>query len=121
VGVTDAASDPPGLRLTVTRETPRTRVAVTGELDLASAEQFVAGLRRELAERPVLLDLGGLSFLDSSGLRAIDTVLRDVDREGWSFGVCAGLADPVRQVLEMTGMLGLLPIVGTEAPVATDR
>jgi anti-sigma B factor antagonist len=108
--------DPSGLRLTVSRGTGQTLVAVTGELDMASAERFVAGLREELRRAPVLLDLAGLSFLDSSGLRAVDTVLGDVDREGWSLGVRAELANAVRQVLEMTGMIGLLPIEAPEAP-----
>jgi anti-sigma B factor antagonist len=106
------------LRLTVTRQTRRTRVAVRGELDLASAGQFVVALQDELARAPVLLDLSELSFLDSSGLRAVDAVLRDVGREGWSLAVCAELADPVRQVLELTGMIGLLPIEEPEVPAA---
>jgi anti-sigma B factor antagonist len=110
------ATDPPVLVLTVTAGARRTRVAVTGELDLASAGKFAAGLREELARGPVLLDLAGLSFLDSSGLRAVDDVLRDVDREGWSLGVCAELASAVRQVLEITGMIGLLPIEEPDAP-----
>jgi anti-sigma B factor antagonist len=46
------------------------RVALRGELDLEHAYTFDEELRRVEGERPscVVLDLRGLSFLDSSGL-----------------------------------------------------
>ncbi len=46
------------------------RIALRGELDLEHAYTFDEELRRVEAERPpcLVLDLRGLSFLDSSGL-----------------------------------------------------
>jgi anti-sigma B factor antagonist len=85
-------------------------IAVEGELDLATADEFTAGVRRELAGAAVVLDLSGLSFVDSSGVRALDDLVRETDREGWALSIDARLPEGVRQVLRLTGMLDLLPI-----------
>jgi anti-anti-sigma factor len=100
----------PALRLSVVRSGERTVVAVTGELDLDTAGEFAVGLREALAGGPVVLDICELSFIDSSGLRALDAVLEEVDREGWTFAIRRDLAPAVRQVFELTGMIELLPI-----------
>jgi anti-anti-sigma factor len=47
-------------------------LALAGELDLASAPDLEAAVReREETAETILLDLRGLSFMDSSGLRVI--------------------------------------------------
>jgi anti-sigma B factor antagonist len=85
------------------------RLVAAGELDLATAPGFRDELRRALAAGPVRLELGGLTYMDSSGVRVLDGVVRDLDREGWILTVAPELRRPVRQVLEMTGMIGVLP------------
>jgi anti-sigma B factor antagonist len=110
--VTALPPEQPPLRLSVVRADERTVVGVAGELDLASAGEFAAGLRDALAGGPVVLDISELSFIDSSGLRALDAVLEAVDREGWTLAIRPDLAPAVRQVLELTGMIELLPIAG---------
>ena len=92
----------PDFRISVSRGDGEGVVAAAGDLDLASAEAFRATLREQLAEGPVRLDLSELAFMDSSGVRVLDAVLRDVDREGWALTIGAALGDNVRQVLEMT-------------------
>ena len=47
-------------------------LAVAGEVDLVSAPQLLAALRDALASgRPVVVDLGAVTFLDSSGLNVL--------------------------------------------------
>ena len=87
----------------------RTVVRVTGEVDLATADQLDATLRAELATAPLRLDLGGVSFMDSSGIRLLDALLRDCEREGWELSIEAEMTPAVVQVLELTGMLEVLP------------
>jgi anti-anti-sigma factor len=65
---------------------------------------------RSLADGPVLLDLGGVSFIDSSGIAVLDAVLRLAAAEGRLLTVAATLQPRVRQVLEMTAMLGALTL-----------
>jgi anti-sigma B factor antagonist len=102
------ASD--GLRLTVAGGSGERTVAAVGELDLATADAFAAALRDHLAGGPVLLDLREVSFMDSSGVRVLDALLRDVAREGWSLAVRPEMQNSVRMVLEMTGMIDALPL-----------
>lgn len=99
----------PPFSVTVTRTGEQAVLAVTGELDLATVEAFANEVHQQLAEGPVLLDLRELSFMDSSGIRALDGLLRAVAREGWSLRVGSDLHDSVRRVLEITGMLAMLP------------
>ncbi len=109
--MTDTAPGLPPFRLTVTRVEEQTVLAVSGELDLATVGEFTAGVGKCLAEGPTTLDLHELSFMDSSGVRALDGLLRDAAREGWSFAIRGDLQRNVRRVLELTGMLAALPLV----------
>ena len=90
----------------------RTRVVVVGELDIATSPVLAEVLREQLASAQVVLDLAGVQFMDSSGVRVIDRVLRDCDAQAMDLVVDPNLPPPVTQVLEMTGMLGVLPMAG---------
>ncbi len=82
------------------------RLALHGELDLARAEEVEAELLRigrVAAGRGVLLDLRGLTFLDSSGLRVIISA-NDRSRQGDVPLTVVRGPDQVHNVLEITGM-----------------
>jgi anti-anti-sigma factor len=102
--------EPPELHITALSADGVTVVAVAGEIDIATAGEFTAALREQLAAAPVLLDLRRLTFMDSSGVRALDAVLGDVAREGWAFEIRSDMHANVRQVLRLTGMLDALPL-----------
>jgi anti-anti-sigma factor len=76
-----------------------------GELDLDTAhavEQQLADLRAGGCER-LVLDLRGLRFMDSTGLRLVirwDTAARE---DGFEFAIVPG-ADVVQRVFQLTGM-----------------
>jgi anti-anti-sigma factor len=97
------------VRIASSTRADRTAVAVTGEIDLASADAMGDAVREHLRAGPVLLDLSRVEFMDSSGVRALDTLLREVDEEGWDLLVVPTLTDAVAQVLELTGMRDQLP------------
>ena len=102
---------PPIFSLDVTADDDgRTTVAVGGELDLATAEEFSTAVRGALAGGPVLIDLAELSFMDSAGVRALNTALREAAEHGRELRVCEGMQPSVVQMLKLTGMLGLLPV-----------
>lgn len=80
-------------------------VRVTGELDLANAEQL--DQRLALEDCPMLLDLRNVSFMDGSALRVL---LRHRDRcteQGKELRIVA-VSSPVRRVLELTELNDLL-------------
>ena len=89
-----------------------TRVAVTGEIDLVTSATLAEVLREQLAAGPVLLDLAQVVFLDSSGVRMLDDAVRAAAQTGTDFAIDATMQPPVTQVLELTGMLEILPIAG---------
>jgi anti-sigma B factor antagonist len=106
--------DLPEFRLAVTAADGRAVLAAAGELDIAHTDELMSALHEQLARGPVHLDLSGLTFMDSSGVRLLDTVMRDVAAQGQALTMAPELQRAVRRVLELTGMLALLPF---EPPV----
>jgi anti-anti-sigma factor len=84
-------------------------VTLQGELDLdragAVADQL-GGLADQGASS-VVVDVSGLSFIDSSGLRALLTARERLEGAGVSLKLTA-LSPAVERVLEMTGTRALL-------------
>jgi anti-anti-sigma factor len=66
-----ALQAPQPFRCDIVHEPGRVRVAPAGELDLLTAEPLVQTIRelRRSGVEHVVLDLRGLSFIDSSGVR----------------------------------------------------
>ena len=100
----------PGFSTSAVEEDGWTVLTVLGEVDLASAPTLREELLRRLREGPVVLDLAGLEFLDSSGVRVLSHALRACETDGLELRVRPQLTSAVRQILEMTGMLAALPL-----------
>jgi anti-anti-sigma factor len=86
------------------------RVSVVGELDMATAPVMRERLVRVLqAQRPAVLeiDLAGVTLLDCAGVRALVAVRTAALQAGCRMQVCH-LQPIVRQVLDVTGLLGVL-------------
>jgi anti-anti-sigma factor len=82
-------------------------LALIGELDLAYADEVIERFG-ELgkAGAHVRLDLSRVTFLDSTGLRAIITGLNSASRDGWQLEIGPEVTRQVRRVLELSGMTG---------------
>jgi anti-anti-sigma factor len=89
-----------------------THVVLTGELDLSTAKQIDEELGRIESERPdtVVIDLSGLTFLDSSGLRAIVGADQRARRENRRVVVIRG-PDAVQRVFSITHLDEQLELV----------
>ena len=69
----------------------RAVVALRGELDLSTVDEVRDRLDTlRAANRPVVLDLDGLTFMDSTGIRLVLESVRHSEREGWPFAVTRG-------------------------------
>ena len=101
-------SGEPNFAITVQRRGELCTVSVAGELDLSTAPQFEAAMQEQLEIGPVTLHLEQLSFMDSSGVRALHALLPYRDGDPPRLTISPVLQDNVRQVLQMTGMLHLL-------------
>lgn len=93
------------LRCEIERNGTSASVHPIGELDLDSAhrvEEALAGLREEGLD-DLVLDLRGLTFMDSTGLRLVirwDTAAKE---GGFRFAVVPG-EEVVQRVFRLTGM-----------------
>jgi anti-anti-sigma factor len=102
---------PPG-RLTVSTHSAsdgRFRLAVAGELDIASVDELRAALSAALDQGPsaVLVDLDALTFMDSTGISALVAAHRQAAAGGVVLTV-VNSRGIVRRVLELTGTLSQL-------------
>lgn len=62
----------------------------------------------------VILDLNGVTFIDSSGLGALLSVMRNLGERGGDFRVCA-VAKPIRVLFELVRLHKVLDIHETRA------
>jgi anti-anti-sigma factor len=92
------------VQVEVTTEGDRVTATVGGEIDAATAERFEQELIPALANATsVVLDLTEVSFMDSSGLRALVTVHSDVTSRGGSVAL-GGQSSAVERLLSVTGL-----------------
>jgi anti-anti-sigma factor len=101
------------LTLTTSPEPDAVRVSLTGELDLSSALVFDEELKRIEEEAPdstLVLDLRGLKFMDSTGLRLILNAHARAARRHRKLRVVPG-SEPIRRIFRLTGMSERLDIV----------
>jgi anti-sigma B factor antagonist len=105
----DTAGDPSSLLdISTTRQDDRVVVIVRGEIDAASCDQLATALASSIDDGPLDIDVSGVGFIDSSGLRTlvqIDQQLGDRRRIR-----LIGPDPTFRRLLEITGLNELFDI-----------
>ena len=95
-------------------EQPSTVLArLFGEFDLSAKEKFeseIAAVTGDPRPSSLVVDLAGLKFIDSSGLRAIMELYGRSRDEGVDFAVTPGPSE-VQNVFELAGLDRVLPIM----------
>ena len=97
------------------------RLALSGEIDMSTIDELRRRTADTLAEATdtVVLDLAAVTFLDSSGLRLMLQLNREVKERGGRFVVMPG-DGPVSRLFELTGAAAELEIAdGGSDPLAT--
>jgi anti-anti-sigma factor len=85
----------------------RVVVAVSGDLDLASADRLWEELdRRIVPGAAVTVDCSGLAFVDSMGLRTLIRAHHRAADAGAAFGL-SGVPEAVSRVLDLAGVSDL--------------
>lgn len=95
-------------------------LVLSGELDMAAIPE----LRHRLGEAPsqfecLVVDMSGLTFLDSTGIHFLLELHDRAERDGWILRVVPG-PPQVQRVLEISGVAELLPWAGA-APANDER
>jgi len=89
-------------------------VRFSGRLDAASSSEGAEALAAALdAGAGVVLSMGGLDYVSSSGLRVLLKAAKRAHSEGQGFCL-ASLNDSVKEVFDISGFTALFDIVGTE-------
>jgi anti-anti-sigma factor len=80
-------------------------VVVAGDIDVATAPMLDDAI--SAVSGPVVLDLSGVTFMDSSGVRVL-VRHRQASQAGGNRFEVAAVSRPVRRVLELAGVLEYL-------------
>jgi anti-sigma B factor antagonist len=84
-----------------------------GELDMATAETLRAALDGVENAGRLVLDLRGLSFIDSSGLHLLVALHERAQRDGFQLTLIAPAA-PADKAIQLSGLDQTLPFVAAD-------
>jgi anti-anti-sigma factor len=102
----------PSFDLRIVRNGRSTRIAPCGELDIATTPELEQALADATADAAteIVLDLRELTFMDSSGLRALAQANTRAGESGVELSIWRGPRQ-IERVLEISGLGELLPLV----------
>jgi anti-anti-sigma factor len=88
------------------------RISLVGEIDLANADTVGSELVDAISNRAaaVVLDLAGVRYLDSAGLRVLFLLVGRLDTLQIGLEVSAPIGSPARRVVELSGLAALVPL-----------
>ena len=80
---------------------PRNVLPLEGQIDLNVSAKVTATINELIKDKParLVVDLSGVTYIDSSGLALLINAARDVEDYGGIF-MLAGVRDEVRPILE---------------------
>lgn len=92
------------------------RFVLTGELDIATADQLTSALDEASGQpgRSRVIDLSGVTFMDSTGLRVLINANRAAADGGYELTIVTG-DSPAKRVLELTRMDQHMRVVTADA------
>ena|SRR5581483_2766842 len=91
------------LRWTIERASSISEVTILGEVDLAGVDRFKSALDESLRRDDlVLLNLRDVSFIDSTGLRLLIELKREIDARGGEL-VLKVTSEAVERLLDISG------------------
>ena len=85
-------------------------LAVSGELDIATVDQFLTQARAALdtAAGVLVVDFGGVTFVDSTGLGSLVRLVNEARKNGKEVELVR-VRREVRRVLDLTGLSEIFP------------
>ena len=84
-------------------------VRIVGELDLAAAPRLQEAFSDAQTATQIVIDLSGCTFIDSSGVRVLADLGRDLSARGGRVDLVATNPSVLR-VLEITGIDTVIPV-----------
>ena len=95
-------------------------VKVEGRLDASSVPAFEQAMQKLLLEgqAKLVVDLAGVSYISSSGLRVLLTTRRQSRSRGGDLFLCC-LHPRVKEIIEMVGFMSVFGVYATSEEAAT--
>ncbi|MGM9572764.1 MAG: anti-sigma F factor antagonist [bacterium] len=110
------------MKLDVERKEMNIIIRLSGELDLYTVNNLRAVLEREMEVKGIknlILNLGKVDFIDSSGLGLILGKYKALTERGGKV-VAVDLLPVVKKIFELSGLLKIIPIYDTESQAVAD-
>ena len=82
-----------------------------GRIDGVNARDFEEAMKTVITadDSTVVMDLGGLSYISSAGLRVILLIAKTLRKRNAEFVLCS-LSAPIREVFEISGFDKIIPV-----------
>lgn len=89
-------------------------VAVDGRIDGSNSQEFQDRFEEviEDGDRSVVLDMGKLTYISSSGLRATLLLARRLQRQQAKFAICS-LSPSIKEVFEISGFDRIIQVLAS--------
>jgi anti-anti-sigma factor len=93
------------------KEKGRFIITVTGRMDAVTAPEFETRVLDWIhaGETHLIVDLGGLEYISSAGLRSILTIAKNLKTQQGQMVLCA-LRNTVKEVFEISGFSTIIPV-----------
>ena len=89
------------------------RIAVAGEMDMDNAieveQQILGAISNQLDA--VTLDLSGLDYIDSAGLRVLFTLATRLETLQIALQLIVPEESPIRRMIDLSGVTGAMPVL----------
>ncbi|GAA1844917.1 STAS domain-containing protein [Asanoa iriomotensis] len=107
--------DRPELSIAVRRTPEEVVLSLVGEIDMLTGNRLVNAITEVLTEPTprIILDLGGVTFCDSTGLGTL-VVLSRKARDAQSVLILTNVGDFLMRVLDITGVRSALMVKNNE-------
>ena len=98
------------MEIKTTQDGAKTTVSVTGRVDTTTAPQLEHGLSKLDGVRELVVDISGVPYMSSAGLRCLLSAQKMMMAAGGEMSV-AGTQPAVREVFDITGFSDILTLV----------
>ncbi len=90
-------------------------VKLSGRLDITQSDEVESQLAKDVlsGEGDIIIDLGSISYISSSGIRIFVGMVRELNKQGRKLKLCC-ITVPVKKVFDVVELLDLFDVFDTE-------
>jgi anti-sigma B factor antagonist len=91
-------------------------IRLIGRLDITQSDEVESALSKDIqsGEGDMIVNLGQISYISSSGIRIFVGMVRELGRQGRKLKLC-NITPPVKKVFDVVELLDLFDVHETEA------